>query len=459
MARCLAKIPDDRFQTVRELANALDTRLVPQAAPIAKPGQTKNKSVVLSMVLGIAVLTGAGMFTALYLIQPHRSVSKKTSVSLEDNASPLLPDPSELVATMIRNGQPSILSNSRKISDSALIGLRDRVDVKILDLPDSGISDQGLVDAGRQPLTKLNINRNPRVTDKTLENIKSTRSLEELDLGLTGVTDQGLAKISGLDRLRHLEIYNDNLSGSGLAHLTRLGNLTDLRLASNPHINDDALANLASLRNLDYLDLTQTTITGAGLKHLRKLDHLSTLLLRTTQTSDEFLSPLVNLPIATLDLNRTQVTDAGVEKLAKMTSLRELDLGFTNVTGSAIRSLSRLPQLHKLILTHTKIMDADLEKLARIKSLKFLDIGHNNQLTGKGIAALSQLPLTTLYLAGSKLADHDLPNLYGFRYLKELHLEDHSSGITEAGIRELRNHLDPNCIIRPFDSERVQLNI
>lgn len=118
--------------------------------------------------------------------------------------------------------------------------------------------------------------------------------LESVQLDWCGehITGRGIARISGLKRLKALNLWTCGVRDSAVAHLLPLESLEWLRLCET-RITDKSLKTLAQLPRLRGLELYGTQITDKGLAHLRgcrKLEHL--------------------------DLSGTKVTEAGVEDLA-----------------------------------------------------------------------------------------------------------------------------------------------
>ena len=120
----------------------------------------------------------------------------------------------------------------------------------------------------------------------------------------------------GDDDLERPRIYSDHITDAGVAHLSRLANLTLLTLASK-NVTDDTLIHLKDLSGLTSLTLFQTQASGAGLKGLECLGQLQRLNLRGTPTTDAIV-PLVleSMPaLEYIDLKKTKVSAEGIERL------------------------------------------------------------------------------------------------------------------------------------------------
>jgi uncharacterized membrane protein/mono/diheme cytochrome c family protein len=83
-----------------------------------------------------------------------------------------------------------------------------------------------------------------------------------------------------------LDLSNAKLSEEGLKELSKLPNLTRLRI-DKTNITDQNLAHIKGLPNLEYLNLYNTQITDKGLAQLTSLKNLKSLYLWQTQVSRE----------------------------------------------------------------------------------------------------------------------------------------------------------------------------
>jgi hypothetical protein len=142
-------------------------------------------------------------------------------------------------------------------------------------------------------------------------------SVVGLQFTVESLTDADLEKLSPLTDLDFLSFQTrqpQRITGSGLAHLSRLHKLRSLDLTCQP-IADDALRHLRSLKSLEFVCLHDTKVTDAGMVHLRELPKLKCVVVSATGVTDLGLSHLCSLPTLTSVVARsTKITDAGVEK-------------------------------------------------------------------------------------------------------------------------------------------------
>jgi hypothetical protein len=126
---------------------------------------------------------------------------------------------------------------------------------------------------------------NTEVTDAGLVHIKGLTDLETLILNNTQVTDAGLVHLKGLTNLRELDLNHTQVTDSGLVHLKGLHQLVVLELIGT-EVNDAGLVHLNELTNLVVLCLGNTDVTDAGLVHLKSLTSLETLWLHYTYVTE-----------------------------------------------------------------------------------------------------------------------------------------------------------------------------
>jgi Leucine-rich repeat (LRR) protein len=119
-------------------------------------------------------------------------------------------------------------------------------------------------------LVQAHAERNPKVTDSGLENLKGLSNLTELWLaGSTRVGDAGMEHLKDLTKLTRLNLKYTQVSNAGLVHLKGLSNLTGLGLG-HTRVGDAGLEHLKALTILKELDLTGTDVTAEGVAALQK---------------------------------------------------------------------------------------------------------------------------------------------------------------------------------------------
>ena len=174
--------------------------------------------------------------------------------------------------------------------------------------------------------------------DDDLAAISGLVKLRELDLSSTEVTDEGLAYLRGLVEIKSLFLGDTKISGSGLVHLRGMKGLQTLHLARTRVTDLGPLA--GSLDNLIWLDLSGTPITDEGLAPLVRSTNLSFLLLQDVAITDAGLAHLRRASkIDSLLLDRTPITDAGIDALPQFFRLTSISLTKTKVSSDRVAKL------------------------------------------------------------------------------------------------------------------------
>jgi internalin A len=224
--------------------------------------------------------------------------------------------------------------------------------------------------------------------------------------------DALLARISRLDRLEHLFLYNSrSVTDAGLAHLQRLS-------------------------RLEWLGLERTGVTGPGLIHLKGLSRLKELWLSELPITDADLAPLAGLTsLEILVLRETRLTDAGLKHLAGLTNLIRLSLEKVPITSAGLDRLGVMRELRFLHLSGTKVDRIDSFRLST--KLEVLDLAS----TPFNDAGFSRLPdyLSLMMLGADKTAitDKGLADLIGLKgpttlSIQETHVTPEGGASLEA---------------------------
>ncbi len=190
------------------------------------------------------------------------------------------------------------------------------------------------------------------------------------------VTPEDVQKLGRFINLRRLS-YAESLSDDGLAHLSKLPSLHELKI------------------------LLCKKVTDAGLVHLKGLFLTSLILSFCSEITDQGLAHLSDLPLLqSLELRGSVgITNAGLAHLSGL-PLQSLDLSFClGLTSEGLPHLNRLPLRSLKLSACPWLTDDGLAHLSRLP-LQSLDLSLCVQLTDAGLAHLSQLPITKLNLFG-----------------------------------------------------------
>jgi hypothetical protein len=130
------------------------------------------------------------------------------------------------------------------------------------------------------------------------------------DLYGTPTTDAGLQQLTGLARLKNLDLSYTRITDKGMKELVRLGQLHALALAGTS-VTEAGLKELAALEAIESLDLSSVTLTAAGCKELARCKSLRTLFLSVPPcqpglTELQEALPLCKITLCTPGASRTK---------------------------------------------------------------------------------------------------------------------------------------------------------
>jgi hypothetical protein len=163
----------------------------------------------------------------------------------------------------------------------------------------------------------------------SLAYLKPLVNLQKLLLR-SDINDAGIMQLSGLRNLTHLECAythspasrNEyrNIQNSSMDIVGNLHNLEILRLHSCRYVTDDGLRRLSGLTKLRELDLTQWGISDNGLKSVGPMTKLEILNLTSTAITDAGIEILLlllpNMPsFKKIILAGTKVSEKGKQRL------------------------------------------------------------------------------------------------------------------------------------------------
>ena len=214
----------------------------------------------------------------------------------------------------------------------------------------------------------------PTVDDSTLEFILGAKNLKSLYLESTEVTAAGLEKVTVLAGVQTLSLTNaKNIYDAELEPIGKFNELTSLELR-NCALNGKGLAHLTGLKKLKLLDLSETFVKDQRLEYLAGLTNLEDLNLWHTQVTDAGLVHLAGLKkLKRLNLDQCKITAAGTAHLRGLTQLEFLHIGSSTdkLDDAALEPLGELKNLKTLVITFLpNVTDEGVNKLkAKLPSL------------------------------------------------------------------------------------------
>jgi Leucine-rich repeat (LRR) protein len=277
------------------------------------------------------------------------------------------------------------------ITDDDLSKLAELTELRKINLSDTKIGDIGFANLrALQRVTHLNCFHCPYITDGAVAYIKQWQNLEYLNLQGSEVTSRVFELISGMKKLKSLDV--------GFSR-----------------VNDDGLDALASLEELQELHIGGDKMTGLALPLLRLLPALKHLNVNGSQRTDSgrwgLMLTDVNIDaiaaltqLETLNMGGAIVSDVGMKALQSLVNLQTLDISRMDITAGSLEPLAKLPKLRRLSLWQSvRIDDKAAQHLLAMKSLEVVDLGD----TSVTDAMLDQLEgmktLKRLFVGGTKV--------------------------------------------------------
>lgn len=192
------------------------------------------------------------------------------------------------------------------------------------------------------------------ITDETLPLLAGLTELEELSTDGAQLTDEGYRHFAAFPKLRSLALFHpafrsERFTGSGLAHLKALPRLERLTFAGST-AGDAAMEAVGQLAQLREFRTWHTAQTQAGNAHLTKLPNLTAL-----RMGQRLPSRGKNEP-ASFDESTMAV-------LSQLKTLESLELTEARLSAKIVPHLQALPKLAKLKIQTVDISPADVEAI------------------------------------------------------------------------------------------------
>jgi hypothetical protein len=308
--RCLAKAPENRFESARELADFIKHR---------------RRRKLGKVVLGVGVLLVATI-TGYY--------------KLGMNPTDLRPANGQSDQHQINQPTAKQLEIERDLA-RRIIELGAELEFRLIE-SDKNLYEQRTLPPDPFIVSHIKMSSNASVNDELIQEFLALENLNGVDLNQSGtITDAGARTLAKIKTLTQVLVRGANISDEGGMALAALPNLKKLNL-SGTHIGDKTLQALGARGHIQQLLVAYTNITDNGLGYLRTAANLSYLDFRDTSITDEGLEKIANLVnVATLGVSRTKVTDVGLRHLRKWRLDDELVYSPGKITEAGIAKFRR----------------------------------------------------------------------------------------------------------------------
>ena len=176
-----------------------------------------------------------------------------------------------------------------------------------------------------------------------------------LDVSQNNLTGTIPPELGSLANLEKLSLPGNNLTGTIPPELGGLTNVKELWLTSN-HLTGSIPPEMANLTNLEILNLFQNQLTGPVPPDLAKLANLERIFLARNQLTGSIPPELGNLTnLTVMHLGRNQLTGLIPPELGSLTNLEYLDLSGNQLTGPIPPELGELANLMTLGLSGNQL--------------------------------------------------------------------------------------------------------
>jgi serine/threonine protein kinase len=350
LARCLEKEKANRFQSMDELAAALD-ELRPRGPQIdddPPPGRFDAVAKTGGYVLITAVLV-SGVVLALNLglgiFKNSEKLTEEKALAVKDHdvfGDVMVDAASESLKPRFeereKHGDKWTFSKGNVTNDS-LVELARRKDIERLSLMGDRVDGRGLVFLLDLPLRSLDLD-GTSMADTDMDVLCRFNTLEALRLSNTRVTGAGIARLKMLKNLESLGVGSSKVDDRYLQAVAGLTQLSDVYVRDSKSVTADGVASLAALPKLSSFTLKGMKIDSAMLGALKPMKRLSELSLTEARLDREILEPIKSLKLTRLRLHKDRISDDVLDFVGELKRLKFIDL--TGSSGFSEAAAARL---------------------------------------------------------------------------------------------------------------------
>lgn len=322
----------------------------------------------------------------------------------------------------------SVSFEGAAFGDEQIAALANLKKLSSVTINNAEIGDAALETLATLPeLTFLDIRRDLKLNNASLEILTKMPKLTELHALYNSFTNSGMAKISKTPTLKIVDVRGcADVSDNGAKYLARLPELEEVYFRFM--ITNTGVENLTAAPKLRFIEFQDCNdINEGAVESFKKMPSLQGLrIFRCKGFNDAALQGIAALPLVRLELRDLNVSNAGIAALKSNTSLKAMELSelaSVDAAGlndllAAVKGLEKIdffaipldneglslvvannPELKNLTLRAVAVSDAGIDSILKLTKLETLDLRENSGLSADAIAKLANLKnLKTLYI-------------------------------------------------------------
>lgn len=418
--RCLAKLPEQRPQSVKEVSSELNNikeefaqRALSKKASSPRARYTPKTTVkLLLVILAFVSVCGLVVFTPVKFLFDRQDRAKVKIDQKLDTSQKVFDDLIYAQQDKFRKTVESkptrfylIAGGGRGLTfekfaiDYELSKVRDYPDLRAVNVRDCML----LKGTGLKYLSNTNI--------------------DQVLMDRTKIQEENLKYLVPMKNLKMVVLGSNQLSDKGVEILVRNKNLQFVSLAS-PSLTDRTAELLSTLPNLSQVELTSKNLTDRTVDYLIKKKIFSLGLFGTS------VGPDVGIKIAKMPIIREVIlTDAKSISLQSLQALNNVgiqNLGLAGVplTKAHFQTIAKNKKLAELSFYAYPGCYKDVEALSAIDHPFSLNLSQSQHIDDKLIDTVTRLPLLSINLHKSNLTDKQLIKLAKAKTLQEVMVQD-----------------------------------
>ncbi|MBZ0189899.1 MAG: protein kinase, partial [Candidatus Obscuribacterales bacterium] len=252
---CLAKEPEQRFETFAKLDKALSSISKETKSPEDEvfdvaPGRNNTFNVIIVSIFALLIMASA----AAMLFTPGQKTVKKSAPRYDDYLRPVKAKHSEFKEA--KKFRRNFLTAEPGITDGDLPRLKDLVGSREsvnLDLSGTRVNGKGLSALSGLPIDWLAIS-DTSLSQAGFDALAEQKNLKCLTLERVALNDDAIKKLCSMKGLRILDVQATGLQDAQLEKLCKaLPNLEDFDVTENRLLTPAGLKQIAGLKNLKTL--------------------------------------------------------------------------------------------------------------------------------------------------------------------------------------------------------------